>query len=138
MLGLGALGGLFLAFVLALRAEALLPWSLAVLGGAYALAVLAKDTAVDGRAPLVGAGLLLCGELAAWSLQERGRIATPPTLTSARAVAVSVLVLAGLVAAAVVVSLSAVPAGRNLSWTVLGAAATVAIVGVAARLARSR
>ena len=120
--GIGGMGALMLALVLA-GSEELLPWALAALGGAYAVS-------------LVALGLFASGELASWSLQERYARATPRAITAARALAVTGLALAGLAAAALVLSASAVPAGNGLAWTVLGAAAAVAVLGLAARLAQ--
>jgi len=133
--GIGGMGALMLALVLA-GSEELLPWALAALGGAYAVSLVAHGSAIDPRAPLVALGLFASGELASWSLQERYARATPRAITAARALAVTGLALAGLAAAALVLSASAVPAGNGLAWTVLGAAAAVAVLGLAARLAQ--
>jgi hypothetical protein len=132
----GVFGGVLLAFVLVRGHDDLLGWALAVAGIAYTLAIVVHGTHVDEAAPLIGAGLLLCGELATWSLDERWRIAAERGLTLARTSAVAGLGLAGLAAGALVVSLAAAPVGRGLGWTVLGAAAAVAVVGVSARLSR--
>ena len=135
--GIGGIGALLLALVLLGRADELLPWAVACLGGAYALSLVAHAGAgVDGRAPLVAAGLFACAELAAWSVQERHGRVTPLAITLARGVAVAALTLAGLAVAGLVLAVSAAPAGNGLAWTVLGAAAAVAILGVAARLAQ--
>jgi len=135
--GIGGIGALLLAVVLFARADELLPWALATLGGAYALSLVAHaGGGVDGRAPLVAAGLFACGELAAWSVQERHDHATPFAITLARGVAIAGLTVAGLAVAGLVLAVSAAPAGNGLAWTVLGAAAAVAILGVAARLAQ--
>ena len=70
--------------------------------------------------------LLLCGELAAWSVDERLRDRAPShELTWRRGMAVAALALAGLAVATLVVALSAVPPSHGLGWTVLGAAAAV-------------
>lgn len=135
---LGAFGGFLLAFVLVRRHDDLLGWALAIGGLAYAVGLVAHGTHVDEAAPLAGAALLLCGELASWSLDERWRVAAAPGLARARAAGVAGLVLAGLAVATLVVSLAAAPAGGGLAWTVLGAAAAVLVVAVAARLARHR
>lgn len=124
-----------LALVLA-GSEELLVWAIACLGGAYALSLVAHGSAIDPRAPLVAFGIFACAELASWSLQERYAHAAPRAITFTRAFAVVALALSGLVAAALVLAISAVPAGDGIAWTVLGAAAAVAILGVAARLAQ--
>ncbi len=135
--GIGGLGALLLALVLRGRADELLPWAIALLGGAYALSLVAHaGGGVDGRAPLVAAGLFACAELAAWSVQERHGHATPFTITLARGVAVAALTLVGLAVAGLLLAAAAAPAGNGPAWTVLGAAAAVAILTIAARLAQ--
>jgi hypothetical protein len=108
------------------------------LGGATYVAFLvsAQHHRVDATAPLVAVLLLLCGELAAWSLDERWRIRAEPQLAWQRGAAVAALAVAGLVASALVVSLSAVPASHGLAWTVAGAAAAVGAAGIGIRVAR--
>ena len=91
---------------------------------------------VDGSAPLVAVLLLLAGELAAWSVDERWRIPAQGQLNWRRGAAVSALALGGLVLAALVVTLSAVQPNHGLGWTVLGAAAAVAAAGTGIWVAR--
>ena len=91
---------------------------------------------VDGTAPLVAVLLLLCGELTAWSLAERGRLRVSDSVQGNRALAVAALAIAGLLAAGLVVAMSGVQPGGGLIWTFLGVAAAVAAVGGAAALAR--
>ncbi len=133
---LGAFGAVLLVFVLVRGHDDLLGWALALGGIAYTVALVVHGTHVDEAAPLIGGGLLLCGELATWSLDERWSIAGARGLLAARAGAVAVLALAGLAAAALVVSLAAVPAGNGLVWTLFGSAAAVLVVAVAALLSR--
>ena len=107
------------------------------LGGAIYVAFVAHDEAhVDGTAPLVSVLLLLCAELAAWSLDERWRMQADAALAWRRGAAVGALALAGLVVSTVVVALSAVPASRGLALTAAGAAAAVAAAGTAIWAAR--
>jgi hypothetical protein len=80
--------------------------------------------------------LLLCGELAAWSLDERVRVDAEPGVLARRATAIGALVGAGLVASAAVVAVAAAPAGNGLSWTAIGAAAAVGAVGIGVVVAR--
>lgn len=135
--GIGGVGAVFLAVVLLGRSEALLPWALACVGGAYVLSLFARGgSGVDEGVPFVAAGVLACGELAAWSRQERATFSAPRAIMTARAVALLALVLGGLAAAALVLAVSAVPAGAGLAWTVAGAAAAVGVLGVAVRLAQ--
>jgi len=76
-------------------------------GASYVAATAAAGATTDATAPLVAALLLLCGELAAWSLDERFEIRPERVLTLRRGAAVAVLAFAGLAVAALVVSLSA-------------------------------
>ena len=135
--GVGALGGVLLALVLVRRMDELLPWALIPLGIAYTLSLVLHGSSVDGGAPLVAAGLLVCAELAVWSLDERDAIAAERAVVLARASALAALVLAGLAVSGLVIALSLAPA-NGLAWTVLGAVASVLVVGLAVRLARPR
>jgi hypothetical protein len=133
---IGAFGVVLLLFVLVRGHDDLLGWALALGGVVYAIALVVHGTHVDEAAPLVGAGLLVSGELATWSLDERRPIARARGLLAARAVGVAILALAGLAAAALVVSLSAASAGNGLVWTLFGSAAAVLVIAVAARAGR--
>lgn len=133
---IGAVGAALLAVVLVRGTQEPLPWVLATLGAAYALSLTVGGRAVDEAAPLVAAGLLLCSELAAWSIDERWRITAERAVVRRRAVALGILAGAGLVAAAVVIAVAAAPAGRGLAWTTLGAAAAVCAVGAGVAVAR--
>jgi len=132
-LALGAMGALMLLAVLVLRIDELLPASLALVGIAYAIEILARGSGVDDGAPLVGVALLLCAELATWSLDERWTIKAESAVVLARGTALAALALTGLGVGALVLALAAAPVGGGLVWTVLGAAATVLVVAVATR-----
>ena len=135
--GVGAVGAIFLAFVLLGHSEALVPWAVAFLGAAYVLSLVARGGGgVDEGTPLVAAGLLAFAELAVWSRQERQSYRAARAIFVTRAIALLALVLGGLIAAALVVGVSAVPTGGGLAWTLVGAVAAVAILGVAVRLAQ--
>lgn len=133
---LGALGALCLAWALVRANADLVPWPLALLGAAYAIALLVRGSGVDDAAPLVAVGLLLCGELAAWSLDERFAIRAERAVVTARASALGALAFGSLMAAALVIALASAPQGSGLAWTILGAASAVAIVGAAVALGR--
>ena len=128
-----ALGTLFLLFALA-RGGVLLGFALWLAGASYVAGIVAAGHAVDATAPVVALLLLLCGELAAWSLDERPRILAGDLLEWRRGAALGGLALAGLVVSALILALSAVPAGHGLFWTALGAAAAVGVAGTAAAL----
>jgi len=108
------------------------------LGGAtYVAFVVAVENRIDAAAPLVAVLLLLCGELTAWSLDERWRIRADPSLSWRRGAAVASLAFAGLALAALVVALDAAPASHGLIWTVAGAVAAVGAAGTGIWVARS-
>jgi hypothetical protein len=91
---------------------------------------------IDGTAPLVAVLLLLCGELSAWSLDERWRSSSDPQLAWLRGAAIGALALVGLAAATLVVALGTVPTGHGLAWTAAGAASAVGAAGTGIWLAR--
>ena len=135
VVGIGAIGAVLLAFVLVRELGDLLPWAVIPLGIAYTVSLVLRGSGVDGGAPLVAVALLLCAELAAWSIDEQFAIPAERPVLLARASALVALAVGSLVVATLVVSLSLVPAS-GLAWTVLGAAAAVGVVGLAVRLAR--
>lgn len=107
------------------------------LGGAtYVAFVVHVEHRVEATAPLVAVLLLLCAELAAWSLDERLPIRADAALAWRRGGAIAALAFAGLVAAGLVVALSAVPPDHGLAWTVAGAAAAVGAAGTGIWVAR--
>jgi hypothetical protein len=106
-------------------------------GGTYASAVAAFGHQVDASAPLVAVLLLLCGELSAWSVDERWKIRADRELARRRGGAIAVLALAGFAVATLVVALSAVPSSHGLAWTVAGAAAAVGAAGTGIWVTRS-
>jgi len=129
------LGAVLLGVALVFGGEGL-GAALFLAGGTYIAAVAAAGDQVDGSAPLVAALLLLCGELSAWSVDERFAIRAESQLAWRRGTAVAVLALAGLAVAALVVALSAVPPNHGLAWTVLGAAAAIGAAGTGMWVAR--
>ena len=112
------------------RMDELLPWALVLLGIAYTVVARpARLTVSTDGAPLVAAGLLVCAELAAWSLDERHAIAAD------RAVVVAPCDRARRARrreprrrGAHRRAFAALRA-TGLAWTVLGAAAAVLAVG---------
>ena len=107
------------------------------LGGAtYVGFLVGQGHRVDATAPLVAVLLLLCGELSAWSLDERWKIRADGELAWRRGTALGVLALAGLAVSALLVALSSVPSSHGLAWTVAGAAAAVGAAGIGVWVAR--
>lgn len=129
---LGGAGALLLGFMLVRGADELLGSALLLAGAGYVLGLLVGRHPLDDGAPLVGAGLLLCAELATWSLDLRFRVTLAPALRLQRVRAVGLLVLAGLAAASLVLVVAATSIGGGLAWAVLGSAAAVGAIALAA------
>ena len=85
------MGLLLLAVGVLLRKPWLVPWALAAVGGGYAV-TRAGAHVVDGWAALVGAGLLLAGELGLSSAGDDPRIAVEGPLLRRRLVTTVALV----------------------------------------------
>jgi hypothetical protein len=99
-------------------------------GATYVVAVAIAGAGTDASAPLVAVLLVLCGELSAWSLDERLEIRAERGIARRRGVAVATLALAGLAVATLVVGLSAVGPNHGLGWTALGAVAALGAAGI--------
>jgi hypothetical protein len=130
------IGTLLLVVGLVFGARSGLGLALWIGGASYVVALAVTGHRIDAAAPLVAVLLLLCGELSAWSLDERWAIRADETLAWRRGAAVGLLALAGLAAATLVVALSAVPASHGLAWTVAGAIAAVGAAGTGVLVAR--
>jgi hypothetical protein len=127
--------GVLLLAVAVWRGGPFLAMALGVGGATYVGAIVVAGRHVDVAAPLVALLLLLCGELAAWSVDARVRIEADEQLAWRRGAAVGALALVGLAAATLVVALSAVQLGHGLAWTIAGAVAAVAAIGLVRRSA---
>jgi len=136
ILFLGGAGALLLGFVLVRGHDELLGSALLLLGAAYILGLLVGHHSLDQAAPLVGAALLLCAELATWSLEARFRIALEPALRFQRVRAVGLLTFAGLTAASLVLVVAATSIGGGLAWSMLGSAAAVGAIAIASFVRR--
>jgi hypothetical protein len=125
---------LLLSLALVTGRSAPIPFALLLLGSVYAIP--AGERAVP--APVYGAGLLLCAELAYWSLELRvvqrvhGDVVTPRLL--------AVLGVAGvsLPAGALALLAAETGLGRSPATTAAAALAVVACVGLLVQLARLR
>ena len=125
-----ALGAVLLVVALVWNGHGL-GGALFLAGATYVAATAAAGAGAgtDASAPLVAVLLLLCGELSAWSLDERLEIRAEPRVARRRGAAVATLALAGLAVATLVVALSAVGPNHGLGWTVLGAVAALGAAG---------
>jgi hypothetical protein len=129
--GLGAIGAGLLVWALVAALPEVLPWTVICGGAAYGISLVGKG--VDGGAPLVAVGLLLVVELATWSIDERLPIKAEPAVARTRALGLGLLALGSLLVGGLLVALSGLGTGGGLVWTALGAAAAVAVVGLATR-----
>lgn len=132
---LGAVGALLLLGGIAARVTVLVPWAVAVAGIGY---VVGREhhRVVDGWAALVGAGLLLAAELAAWSIEHDARIDEERPVFVRRVLSVTGLVGAAALVSFVLVGAAAVSTSAGLALTAVGVAAAVAAVSVVLRLLR--
>jgi hypothetical protein len=129
------LGGLLLVVALLFGGRGL-GAALFFAGATYVAAVAAAGDRTDGSAPLVAVLLLLCGELTAWSVDERWRIRSEERLAWRRGAALAFLALSGLALAALLLVVSAVPSNEGLLLTIAGAAAAVGAAGTGIWVAR--
>jgi hypothetical protein len=129
----GALA-LLLAGAVALRAAALLSWTLLGLGALYAATLRGP---LDGWAIAVGAALLLAAELAYWAIEDDRRLYVEPELALRRAAAIAAVVAAGLVAGLVTVVAAGIELGAGLPLAAAGAVAAVGLLLLIVRLATS-
>jgi hypothetical protein len=130
----GAAAVALLACALALRRPPLIAWSLAVLGGEYALWLTERGAAVDTRSPLYAAGLLLVAELAHDGI-ERSRVRAESELYVRRGLYVAGLVVGALAAGTVVMATAAVPVSGGVALTAVGVLAVMLALLVIVRLA---
>ncbi|HEY4412337.1 MAG TPA: hypothetical protein VGN06_05010 [Gaiellaceae bacterium] len=134
--GIGAVGTLFLLWALVRASVEMIPWAVGLLAVGYGIALVVRGRHLDEAAPLVAVGLFLSAELGSWSIDERFAIPAERAVVAARAGALGALAIASLAVAALAIGLSAAPAGSGLTWTVLGAASAVGVIGAAVVLAR--
>ncbi|HEY1365557.1 MAG TPA: hypothetical protein VGF23_00510 [Gaiellaceae bacterium] len=133
---LGVLAGGMLGVVLLRGWDELLPWVLLLLGVEYAAPLVVRGGPVDGAAALVGAGLLLLGELASWSLDLRTRVREERAPLRLRGLTVAAVTVAGLAAGALALAATGIGTGSGLGWAAVGAVSAVAVVAMIARLTR--
>jgi hypothetical protein len=129
---LGVFGVLLVAAALARPAARLVPWGLASLGGAYALALVLSDRDLDPRAGFVAAGLFLAGELAFWSIEARDWPAEDSAAARVRLAGMLILALTGATVGTLLVAAgAAVPADLGLVQVAGALGAVVAVLALA-------
>jgi len=110
----------------------LVPGAIALAGGLYAAQLAIDDVALDASAPVIAAGLVLTGELAYWSLEERDRVSGDPGEGLRHGAFVAILAIAALLVGAALLALVDAVRAESLTLDLLGAAAAAAIlVGIA-------
>ena len=135
LLALGASATALLGLGLAARWSPLVATALVVAGGTYAASLVLADGAVDSRAPLVAASLLLAAELAYWSLGRS--VGRAPARVAAR-IAATLLAAAAvcLPLGVLILAASGAAFGRGLALEAAGLLAAAAALAVVARLSR--
>jgi hypothetical protein len=133
----GVLATLFVCAALVFGWEQLVPWALGVLGAEYASSLFIRGGGSEDAAPLYGAGLLLLGELVAWSLALRTRMREEPPALLLRLGTIVAAVLGSAALGTILLGLAASEAGGGLAWTAVGTTAAVAAVALVVRAART-
>jgi hypothetical protein len=110
-----------------------IPFALVLLGALYAIPE--GERAV--WAPLYGGGLLLCAELAYWSLEERGAQRVHGDVVTPRLLAILGVAAASVAAGSLVLLASESGLGRSPALTAAAALAVVASAGLLVLLAPS-
>lgn len=113
-----------------------MPLALALVGGAYAAALLLADGGVDGAAPLVAAGALLVAELAYWATAPRA-VPAATLLLRRQLVTAGALAVVSLCLGTLLLLVGGTSVRGGLPLEALGVAAAIAALAVVARLARS-
>jgi len=109
--------------------------ALLMLGLAYAVALIVDSAPLDRGAPVFGAGLLLCSELA--HLVPRRRVIEEPGLVGARLLRILAGALLGMAIGSVVLAAATVRLPASAMLTVAGAAAAAAAVWLVGWLSRT-
>jgi hypothetical protein len=116
--------------------SSLVPASVGLMGAAYAVHLALDDPALDTRAPLLAAGLLIAAELAYWSLEELQNVRTEAREQLRRLAVVVLLALSGLLVGAVLLAVADVARTRGLAVDLLGAAAAASALLLLVLVAR--
>jgi hypothetical protein len=131
----GAAGAVLLVWLaLVTWRTAPIPLALGLLGAVYAIPV--GDRAIP--APVYGAGLLLCAELAYWSLESRVAHTVYGDVVTPRLLAVAGVAAASIPAGALALLAADAGLGRSPALTAAAALAIAACVGLLAVLATVR
>jgi hypothetical protein len=133
---LGGLAFLSLVAAVVIGWSPLVALSVGLVGAAYATHLALDNPSLDGKAALLGAGLLLTAELAYWSLEEREHVATEPGEAFRRLGLLLGLALAVLGAGIALLIVSDAVRTGGLAVDLAGAAAAAAALLVVVLFAR--
>lgn len=133
-IALAAAGVVLICAGVTLRRAGALHLTLWLLLGAYAARLIVDSAPLDDAAPVYGAGVLLCSELAAWSLQLETRARTDAALTADRLLRTLAVALAGVAAGAVALAAATLNLPRSVPLTAAGAGAAAAAIWLIALL----
>jgi hypothetical protein len=131
--GVGAAGGVLMAFALATRWRAVFPFGIALVGASYGVFLAVRNGAVDQWSPIVAAVLFVSAELGYWSLERSPSRSERVVLLRRLAGLAGAAVVTGLVGSLVLVVATGAAGGVGLEAA--GVAAAVLAVAAIARLA---
>jgi hypothetical protein len=117
-----------LAVGLLLRTHTVVPASIVLVGGEYALVLSVDDSSLDTRAAVVAAGLLVTAELAYWSLELRAEITDEPGSYARRLSVLALLGLGALTLSGLLVAAVDLAGREGLAVEIAGATAAFAAV----------
>jgi hypothetical protein len=112
------------------------PASIVLIGGEYALVLSVDDSSLDTRAAVVAAGLLVTAELAYWSLELRAEITDEPGSYARRLSVLALLGLGALTLSGLLVAAVDLAGREGLAVEIAGATAAFAAVVLLWSLAR--
>jgi len=114
----------------------LVPTALVLVGGLYAAQLAIDDAALDTTSPAFAAGLLVTGELAYWSLEERDHVQGEPGAGLRHATFVAALGVVTLLVASVLLAVADAVRTKGLAVDLLGAVAAAAALFAIVLVAR--
>ncbi len=136
--GVALAGVVVVAVALVLGRAGLVGPALILIAAGYGIRLESLDSALDGRAPLAAAALVLTGELAYLSIALRLPIAQSRGLVGGRVAFAVLEALGAALVAALVLAAAGLPAAGGAPGDALGVVAAAFALGVVAFLARRR
>ena len=109
-----------------------------LLGAAFVATLHGEASVVDARTPAMAAAVLVAAELVTWAAEQRSHGTTVAGATVPRPLFLIGCGVAAFVVASLLGAVVALPVGRDLAVTAIGAAAVAAVTVVLVGLARGR